>query len=178
VSSNTRRSFFRTFLDNWSRDSNCESPNLTSSGDNTRGDLWRFALTRTPVLGPLFPPVSTGMPEKLDCGHKTPSARRVRTRLRHRYASSSQIQSRAHNLNLRMLIARAVFTSFMSHGFHYSRQTRWLAPKPHGTLLLMVDRTDWQGRSVFRIFGGQPGLRTSRRPTYVWDMPRVEIGDV
>jgi hypothetical protein len=66
----------------------------------------------------------------------------------------------------------------MSHGFHYSRQTRWLAPKPHGTLLLMVDRIDWQGRCVFPIFGCQPGLRTSGRPTYVWDMPRVEIGDV
>jgi hypothetical protein len=64
----------------------------------------------------------------------------------------------------------------MSHGFHYRRQTRWLAPKPHGTLLMMVDRTDWHGRSVFRIFGGRPGLRISGPPTYMWDVPRVEIG--
>jgi hypothetical protein len=48
VSSNTRRSFFSIFLDNWSRNSNCQSPNLTSFGDNTRADVWRFALTRTP----------------------------------------------------------------------------------------------------------------------------------
>jgi hypothetical protein len=48
-----------------------------------------------------------------------------------------------------MLIAQDSFYTLMSHGFHYSRQTRWLAPKPHSTLVLMVDRTDWQGRSVF-----------------------------
>jgi hypothetical protein len=48
-----------------------------------------------------------------------------------------------------MLIAHGSFHILMSHGFHCSRQTRWLAPKPHSTLLLMVDRTDWQGRSVF-----------------------------
>jgi len=178
VSSNTRRSFFRTFLDNWSRDSNCESPNLTSSGDNTRGDLWRFALTRTPVLGPLFPPVATGMPEKLDCGHKTPSARRVRTRLRHRYASSSQIQSRAHNFNLRMLIAHAVFTSLYVPWF--SLQPPDTLAGPETTQHAVVDgRSHRLARAQrVRIFGGQPGFRTSGRPTYVWDMPRVEIGDV
>ena len=38
---------------------------MTSSGDNTKGDFRRFALTRTPVLGPLFPPDPTGIPDEI-----------------------------------------------------------------------------------------------------------------
>src|SRR5205823_546919 len=37
----------------------------TCSAVNFNGDLRRLELTRTPVLGPLFPPLPTGMPEEI-----------------------------------------------------------------------------------------------------------------
>src|SRR5579862_5041517 len=40
-------------------------PSLTCSGSKTVGAFCRFELTRTPTLGPRFPPAPTGTPDEI-----------------------------------------------------------------------------------------------------------------